>query len=160
MKKFLISLGLCLVLAFYVIYERGAFSSNHAIINTQSLSNPDTSQVQPPPQPTPIPTPTPTPKKKLGQYKDGQYTGSVADAFYGPLQVKATISNGKIVDVKFLQYPNDRPTSIQVNTAAIPYLKQEALQVQNANVDIVTGATQSSEAFRESLAVALTQAKN
>ncbi|GCE16015.1 hypothetical protein [Tengunoibacter tsumagoiensis] len=39
------------------------------------------------------------------QYKDGSYTGSVADAHWGNLQVKAIIKNGKITDVQFLQYP-------------------------------------------------------
>src|SRR5581483_7148043 len=44
-------------------------------------------------------------------YKDGQFTGSAADAFYGLVQVQAVISGGKLTDVKFLQTPNDRETS-------------------------------------------------
>ncbi|HSX09556.1 MAG TPA: FMN-binding protein [Candidatus Saccharimonadales bacterium] len=94
-----------------------------------------------------------------GTYKDGTYTGSTADAFYGTLQVKATIANGKISDVQFLKYPNDQAESIEVNKEAIPTLTQEAIQTQNSKVDIVTGATQTSEAFRVSLASALSQAK-
>jgi uncharacterized protein with FMN-binding domain len=92
-------------------------------------------------------------------YKDGQYTGNSTDAFYGNIQVKAVISGGKITDVAFLDYPHDRGTSIRINTQAMPILKSEAIQVQNANVDIVTGATQSSLAFQQSLASALAQAK-
>src|SRR5581483_2062800 len=68
----------------------------------------------PAPNPAPTPTPTPAPKPK-GQYADGSYTGSVADAYYGYIQVKAVISGGKITDVQFLQYPNDRSTSIMIN---------------------------------------------
>lgn len=94
-----------------------------------------------------------------GLYKDGLYTGNVADAFYGNIQVQAVISNGKITDVQFLQYPNDRRTSININTQAMPFLKQEAIAAQNANVDIVSGATDTSIAFRQSLASALSQAK-
>src|ERR1700690_4605217 len=63
-------------------------------------------------------------------YKNGQYTGSVADAFYGNIQVQATISGGKIADITFLQYPSDRSTSVAINSQAMPYLKQEAIAVQ------------------------------
>ncbi|HLN18760.1 MAG TPA: FMN-binding protein, partial [Patescibacteria group bacterium] len=48
-------------------------------------------------------------------YKDGQYTGSVADAYYGNIQVKAIVQNGKISDVVFLDYPQDRQTSLRIN---------------------------------------------
>lgn len=92
-------------------------------------------------------------------YKDGAYTGRVADAQWGYVQVKAVISAGKITDVQFLQYPNDRERSIQINYYADPQLTQEAIQAQSAQVDIVTGATDSSEAFMQSLSDALTQAQ-
>ncbi|BCL79282.1 FMN-binding protein [Ktedonobacteria bacterium brp13] len=94
-----------------------------------------------------------------GSYKDGSYTGSVADAFYGNIQVKAIIQNGKIKDVQFLQYPNDRDRSIMINSYADPQLTTEAIQAQNANVSIVTGATDTSDAFIQSLTNALSQAK-
>jgi uncharacterized protein with FMN-binding domain len=93
-------------------------------------------------------------------YKDGTYTGSAADAFYGTMQVQAIVKNGKIADVQFLQYPNDRDESVQINQQAMPMLKQEAIQAQSANVDIVSGATDSSQAFMQSLASALSQAKS
>ncbi len=105
------------------------------------------------------PTPTPTPTKNLGQYKDGQYTGVVADAYYGNVQVRATIQSGRITAVDFLDYPQDRRTSIEINNYAMPYLQQEAIQAQSAQVDIVSGATATSEAFKVSLASALSQAK-
>lgn len=93
-----------------------------------------------------------------GRYNDGTYTGSVADAFYGPMQVAVVIQGGKITDVQFLQYPNDRSYSIFVNSQAMPYLKAETIQAQSAQVDIVSGATQSSMAFIQSLGSALAQA--
>lgn len=101
---------------------------------------------------------TPMMGQMMGKYKDGEYTGTVADAFYGNIQVKAIISGGKITDVQFLQYPNDRSTSIMINTQAMPMLKQEAITAQSANVDIVSGATDSSNAFIQSLGSALSQA--
>jgi uncharacterized protein with FMN-binding domain len=121
----------------------------------------------PPPQPTPTPTPVPVPTpaptpppKPKGLYADGQYTGSAANAYYGNIQVQVTISGGKITNVAFLQYPSDRSYSRYVNSQAMPYLKAEAIAAQSASVDIVSGATDSSMAFQQSLASALAQAKN
>lgn len=91
-------------------------------------------------------------------YKDGQYTGSTADAYYGYIQVLAVVSGGRLTDVRFLQYPNDNPNSSYINSQAMPYLKQEALQAQNANVNVVSGATLTSQAFVESLSSALSHA--
>ena len=105
--------------------------------------------------PTSIPVSTPTSQT----YKDGTYTGKATDAFYGNIQVKVIISGGKISDVQFLQYPNDQRESIEINTEAMPVLTQEAINAQNANVDIVSRATDSSQAFKESLASALSQAQ-
>lgn len=92
-------------------------------------------------------------------YKDGTYTGDVENAFYGDVQVSATIQGGKITSVNFLQHPDDNPNSINVNQAAMPYLKQEAIKAQSASVSGVTGATYTSQAFMQSLSSALSQAK-
>ncbi|HVN26612.1 MAG TPA: FMN-binding protein [Candidatus Paceibacterota bacterium] len=92
-------------------------------------------------------------------YKNGTYTGTAADAFYGTIQVSAVISGGKLTDVKFLQYPNDPGHTAEVSREALPQLKQEAITAQSATVDIVSGATQDSQAFQQSLASALAQAK-
>ncbi len=115
----------------------------------------------PPPQAMPSTTPvsdSTNPTIQRGRYKDGTYTGSAADAFYGNIQVQAVIRGGRIEDVIFLQYPSDRSTSIAINTQAMPYLKQEAIQAQSAQVDIVSGASDTSQAFQQSLESALAQA--
>lgn len=108
---------------------------------------------------TTVPTVAPTAMTVSQTFKDGSYTGKAVDAFYGNIQVKAIISGGKLTDVQFLQYPNDQHESIEINTEAMPILAQEAITAQSANVDIVSRATDSSEAFKESLASALTQAE-
>lgn len=95
-----------------------------------------------------------------GQYKDGTYTGPVEDAFYGNLQVSATISGGKLVEVTFLQVPDAPGNTQAVNAKSSPLLKSEAIAAQSAKVDIVSGATQSSEAFQQSLGGALSQAQS
>lgn len=91
-------------------------------------------------------------------YKDGIYTGQAADAFYGTVQVQAVISGGKITDVQFLQYPNAGGHTSEVSSIALPALKQEAIQAQSANVDSVSGASATSQAFQQSLVSALSQA--
>jgi uncharacterized protein with FMN-binding domain len=103
--------------------------------------------------------PTPTTANQ-GLYKDGTYKGPVVDAYYGLVQVQATIQSGRIANVQFLEYPSDRRTSVQINTFAVPYLQQEAVQVQSASVNIISGATLTSEAFMMSLQNALSAAKN
>jgi uncharacterized protein with FMN-binding domain len=92
-------------------------------------------------------------------YKDGTYTGSVDDAQWGYVQVQTVVQNGKIASVKFLQYPNDRERSVYINGIADPELISEAIQAQSAQVDIISGATDSSLAFMQSLSDALSQAQ-
>ncbi len=169
MKKAVLSLGLIILFSAYVLYRRiGPAEVNYVAPEFSQAPLPTSSPTPTPtpyqgtnlPQPTnsPVYVPTPTPKKNLGQYKDGQYTGSVADAYYGNVQVKVLVQGGRIADVIFLDHPQDRRTSIEINNYAMPILKQEAIQVQSANVDVVSGATATSGAFRESLASALSQA--
>jgi uncharacterized protein with FMN-binding domain len=94
-----------------------------------------------------------------GTYKDGSYTGSVQDAYYGSVLVQAVIRGGKITDVIFLQSPSDNRTSQYINSQAMPVLRQEAIQAQGANVNGVSGASATSPAFIASLTDALNQAK-
>jgi len=122
----------------------------------------DSQPISPDPQPAPTYELQPAPQMIVtpqNSYKDGVYTGNDADAYYGNVQVRAVIQGGKITDVQFLDYPHDRGTSVQINSQATPYLRSEAIQAQNANVDIVSGATQTRLAFQQSLATALSSAR-
>lgn len=93
-----------------------------------------------------------------GAYRNGTYTGSLADANWGEVEVQVVIANGRINDVQFLEYPSDRSRSRFINARAMPQLTQEVITAQQANVDIVTGATDTSQAFIESLTAALHRA--
>ncbi len=126
---------------------------------TPPLAQPMPTIVPPPAQPTPTIAPPP-PAVDAGAYRDGEFTGPQVDAFWGWVQVKAIVQNGKIADVQFLQYPSDRRTSMRINSIAMPYLQTEAIQAQSANVDIISGATLTSEGFAQSLQAALMGAKN
>ncbi len=95
---------------------------------------------------------------RMGPYTDGSYTGPSADAYYGLVKVRATITNGAISNVIFLSHPSDRSYSRMVNSYAIPALRSEALAVKSARVNTVSGATETSRAFRASLTSALRKA--
>jgi uncharacterized protein with FMN-binding domain len=172
MKKFITSASLVVAFSFYALYQRMGsvvyVSTNQDSINNTINTTPNAGSTNPIASKNPIlspistiPQPSPKPTvitQKLG-YKDGVYTGNVADAYYGYVQVQATIQSGQVTDVKFLNYPQDRRTSIEINTQAMPILQTEAIQSQSAQVNSVSGASDTSSAFRESLTNALNQAK-
>jgi uncharacterized protein with FMN-binding domain len=91
---------------------------------------------------------------------DGTYTGPVTDAYYGLIQIQASIQGGRLTTLKVLKYPNDRRTSININRQALPMLRDEAISAQSANVDIISGATLTSKAFIQSLGSALRKASS
>jgi uncharacterized protein with FMN-binding domain len=153
MKKIALAGFVVFTFIVYSLYQRR--ESRAAVVPPPSISQPSNTPSTPTGAVSGGSTPAPA-----GQYKNGQYIGSVEDAYYGNVQVKATISGGKLAKVDFLQYPSDRSTSREINSQAIPYLQQEAVQVQSAQVDIVSGATYTSDAFTQSLSSALSQAKS
>lgn len=81
-------------------------------------------------------------------------TGDAVSTPYGDMQVQATVTDGKLTDVTWLQLPSDGH-SMRINSYAAPLLVQEALKAQSAQVDGVSGATYTSGAFRQSLQSAL-----
>lgn len=146
---------------------KGSDDDVKVVSNKQVLPSPTqeiSASSTPNPQETVNPTgfqPTPTPTVKVaGKFRDGSYDGTVEDAFYGNLQVRAIIKNGRLADVVPLLYPNDNRTSISINTQAIALLRDEAVNAQSAQVDIISGASDSSPAFSRSLAQALKKAQN
>lgn len=107
----------------------------------------------------PVSSSSPSPTVSVQpKYKNGTYTGKSADAYYGNIQVRATVSGGNLSDVQFLDYPQDRRHSLEISQQAMPLLKSEAISAQSSQVDIISGATMTSQAFIESLGSALSQA--
>lgn len=187
-RKFLVSAFVVFTFVAYAVHERltNADATAVALMPTQPptatsmpTSAPATA-VPMPTQPSPVPTSMPTtqpvptepptsvptavaptnaPAVASSQYKDGTYTGPETDAYYGNVQVQVTIQGGKIAKVNFLDYPQDRRTSARINAIATPYLVTEAIQAQSASVDIISGATLTSEAFVKSLQLALNKAQ-
>ncbi|MCP3786187.1 FMN-binding protein [Micromonospora sp. A3M-1-15] len=85
----------------------------------------------------------------------GTATGSVAQTRWGPVQVRITVSGGKITDVTVVQVPDGNHRDQEINDYAVPILRQEALAAQSARVDTVSGATVTSDGYRESLQSAI-----
>jgi uncharacterized protein with FMN-binding domain len=95
-----------------------------------------------------------------GAYVDGAYTGPVMDAYYGLIEVQVTVQGGQLTGVRMLKYPSDRRTSVAINRRALPILAQEAISAQAGDVDMVSGATLTSEAFIRSMDGALRKARS
>jgi len=86
------------------------------------------------------------------------FNGKVVETRYGPVQVQAQVSGGKLVDVAVVQYPDGDGKSLRINSRALPTLRSEALSAQSANVDTVSGATYTSDGYARSLQSALDEA--
>jgi uncharacterized protein with FMN-binding domain len=122
----------------------------------------DVSTASPTPSASPAPSgsgaPTPTPSPAGPTYRDGQYTGQDFPNQFGDTQVKVTISGGRITDVQALQLPYDRRRSLEISQYAAPQLHDEVLQAQSAQIDSLSGATYTSDAYAQSVQSALDQA--
>ena len=86
-------------------------------------------------------------------------TGAAANTIYGPVQVQIMVKGGKVTAAKAVEYPQDTPRDSQINAFAIPVLDREAASVGSAKIDMVSGATYTSQGYITSLQSALDQAK-
>jgi len=139
---------------------------------TPPPSSPGLAAVPPPvssssaPGSTPTPTPSgappsgggspaPTPTPAATGLKNGAFTGKDVPNFFGPVQVQVVIAGGKITDVKVVQSPSDNPQSAYIASVAMPLLRQEVLQAQSAQINILSGATYDSQSYAQSVQSAL-----
>jgi uncharacterized protein with FMN-binding domain len=90
--------------------------------------------------------------------KSGTYTGSAESTQYGDVQVQAVISGGKLTNVVVLQVPDRGGYEDQIVQIALPELKSEAISAQSANINVISGATYTSQGYAQSLQSALDQA--
>jgi uncharacterized protein with FMN-binding domain len=86
------------------------------------------------------------------------YTGSVAQTRWGPVQVKITVQDGKLTKVTVLQQPNGNRRDQEINDQALPILIDETVSAQSAKIDMVSGATVTSEGYLQSLQAAIDEA--
>ena len=84
--------------------------------------------------------------------------GAAWPTIYGPVQVRVTVSGGKLTAVTATEYPTETPRDYQINSFAIPELNSEALAAGSAKIDSVSGATYTSGGYIGSLQSALDKA--
>lgn len=83
------------------------------------------------------------------------YNGDTYTNRWGPVQVQVTISDGQITSVETLQYPDGDHKSVAINQQAVPQLESMTLANQSASVDVISGATYTSEGYAQSMQSAL-----
>lgn len=105
---------------------------------------------------TSSPSPVATTQQNSGI--SGTFQGDTSQTRWGPVQVQIVINNGKISDVQTLQYPNGDRRSLSISNQVIPWLQEETLQIQSANISGISGATYTYLGFKASLASALQKA--
>lgn len=94
------------------------------------------------------------PSAAASKYKDGAYQGSGAGFRGGTTTVSVTVQNGKITDIKVVS-TGDTPRFFD---RAYSDMVQSIIGSQTANVDVVSGATYSSNGIMQAVASALSKA--
>jgi uncharacterized protein with FMN-binding domain len=101
---------------------------------------------------------TPTTTAPATSTQTRTLTGGAVDNEYGTVQVQVTLKGNQITDIVTLQMPDSHRRSQEISQEAAPILRQEALQAQSAQIDLVSGATFTSQSYAQSLQAALDQA--
>ena len=94
-----------------------------------------------------------------GELQDGTYTSVASPNAYGEIQLQVTVKGGRITDIATVKMPT-HGRSQSVNAQAIPELTDRAISAQSAEIQFVSGATETSTAFVNSLQDAINQSIN
>jgi uncharacterized protein with FMN-binding domain len=86
------------------------------------------------------------------------FDGPAVDTPYGPVQVRIYVTEGRLVWVEALDYPRNSAVDRTLNEDAIPRLLGWVLLEEGAEIDTVSGATHTSQAYKKSLQAALDDA--
>jgi uncharacterized protein with FMN-binding domain len=140
--------------------RRAIFAVTATIAGLVALLSFKTTALQGPtaqPPATPVPAAT-EPQRSTGT-ATRTVTGPVVNTKFGPVQVRVSLTGGRITAVQALQVPGPKVLSQQISSYAIPRLRREALQVQSARIDVVSSATYTWQGYRQSLQAALDAAR-
>jgi len=175
-----VALGLSVVstLSVAAYLHQSAESADATALDLASTQTPEptspttaspTTRPSPAPAPTtpstiakvPAQTPSTTAPKAstTGSLKDGTFTGSTATTRWGPVQVRITVTGGRITAVDVPTFPSGDNKSIQINRVAVPRLVQSTLTAQSASVNSVSGATYTSTGYKTSLQSAIDKSR-
>ena len=100
----------------------------------------------------PAPVQTTTPAASGGACNGTTVDGPSVNTRWGPVQVEAVVStSGEICDVDAIRSPDSHGRSVRINQQALPILHQQVMKAQGANINGVSGATITSDAYVRSL---------
>ncbi|MET3768846.1 uncharacterized protein with FMN-binding domain [Marisediminicola sp. UYEF4] len=99
-----------------------------------------------------------TPPGAAGSGAAEVFAGNVVATRFGTVQVQITVASGQLTDVTALKLTDAGNQSVRISARAAPILRSEALTAQSAEVDVVTGATYTTDGYTSSLQSALDQA--
>jgi len=130
---------------------------------TSSLASPTAAQAASPapapvpastqaPAPIPAPAPTPAPAPQNAAFKDGTYYGW-GSCRHGDIQAAVVVEAGKIVEARVER------CLTRYSCNWVTPIPPRILAKQGTTYDYVSGATESSDAFQDAVAEALSQAK-
>ena len=152
----LTAVGLGLLLSFKTRGTTTSALGGSALSSGTTTSNSSTTTGS---SPTPSSSASASSSAKTGAgAKNGTFTGTTESTQYGDVQVQAVISGGKLTNVVILQVPDRGGYEDQIVQIALPELKSEALSKQSASIDVISGATYTSQGYAQSLQSALDQA--
>jgi len=126
----------------------------------RSTALPDAADAPAAATPAPATKAPATPAPTMGSGADAETTtvsGPAVSTRWGPVQVEIVVGNGRLQDVNALQLPTGGRSG-EISQYSEPILREEALQAQSADIDTVSGATYTSDAYSRSLQAALDQA--
>lgn len=86
-------------------------------------------------------------------------TGPVVATPFSVIQVRATLTKGRLTGVETIALSGDGPHTEALNARAEPILREEALKAGSADIDVVTGATYTSRSYIQSLQSAIDRAR-
>lgn len=149
-SAFLTAIAVFLLINFKTPSQQGLAAFSRQTVTAMTGGTPSASA---PPQPnaTSQPTAAATPGTQT-------VTGPAVSYFFGTAQVQVTLVNGHITNVTALQLPNEG-RSAWISQQVEPMLRSEVLSAQSAQIDLISGATYTSEAYAQSLQGALDQAR-
>lgn len=131
----------------------GASGVVHAGTPAPTSASP-TSPTSDAPATTVAPAPAPPPPPTAGG-ATRTIDGPAVSNRYGEVQVRVTLRGHQIVDVQALTLPSDRSRSAEISRYAGPRLRAEVLQAQSARIDLISGASYTSDSYAQSLQGAL-----
>jgi uncharacterized protein with FMN-binding domain len=95
----------------------------------------------------------------LGSSTSQTFKGPTEDTRHGPVQVSIVVKSKEIVNAKATIAPNEDGRSPFLQRRAVPVLKCEVLTAQNSKINEVSGATETSDAYIQSLQSAIKKAR-